>query len=283
MKKIASILIASMMIAVLAGCPQPDSGEEGGGTTLRGNETEVAIYKSMLGTYVIDDYFNTNDLSFSKIILAENSISLGDSVYNFIPENDVIGEGNCPKDFDITKPSFYTKDYSFFLLINNKYYQLQFALNNPDMTSNEKIIKCSDERNFNPYDFCFVDIMSKYADDGYFEKSSSSGSGGSQSITLSGTYVIGEAHKSGNLVFSDGSWSLTRGTATGTYSLSGTTLTVNYSVNGTNTTADFTVSESSGTITLTGASGSYTAVLGGFGVSDQTALSRGAITLTLSE
>ena len=117
-------------------------------------------------------------------------------------------------------------------------------------------------------------------DTSYTGDNGGSSTGEDENFKLSGEYVISETHIFGNLVFSDGSWSVTQSTSSGTYSLNNNVLTVTYDVYGTSVSADFKVSVSGSEITFEALDSNFTAVLGGFGVQDKEALETGKITLT---
>lgn len=119
-------------------------------------------------------------------------------------------------------------------------------------------------------------------DTSYTGDNGGSSTGEDENFELSGEYVISETHRFGNLVFSDGSWSVTKSTSSGTYSLNNNVLTVTYNVYGTSVSADFKVSVSGSEITfeVLDYNSNFAAVLGGFGVQDREALETGKITLT---
>ena len=128
----------------------------------------------------------------------------------------------------------------------------------------------------------YTDELIYNLDTSYTGDNGGSSTGEGENFELSGEYVISETHKFGNLVFSNGSWSVTQNTSSGTYSLNNNVLTVRYDAYGTSVSADFKVSVFGSEITfeVLDSNSNFAAILGGFGVQDREALETGKITLT---
>ena len=235
------------------------------------------LYKAIGTKWIAIDFQELDVYSPKTISFEKDKFFWGDKTYsidfnkNFFLESEI--------DEDLIPHNLYNPIY---FLIDNIYVAFSYCYNKDTGKFAPQIDTCylngSDEKRT---DYL---LDQSYTDN---EDNPSAGddedvpsTGEDENFELSGEYVISETHRFGNLVFSNGSWSVTQSTSSGTYSLNNNVLTVSYDVYGTSVSADFKVSVSGSEITFEALDSNFAAVLGGFGVQDKEALETGKITLT---